>query len=111
MHKIRTLQDIEKVKSTGESLLHPDKLKIVVGMATCGLASGAEDVYNAINEEIKKQNLDAVVRPTGCIGLCQKEPLVDVTIPGMPKITYAEISAKKVPELIEAIANGRLKKH
>ena len=110
MLKIRTLQDIKKVKSTGESLLHPDKVKIVVGMATCGLASGAEDVYNAIEEEIKKQSLDAVVRPTGCIGFCQKEPLVDVIIPGMPKITYAEISAKKVPELIEEVANGRIKK-
>ncbi len=110
MPKIKNLQDIEKIKKTGEARLHPDKVKIVVGMATCGLASGAQEVYDTIKEEIKKHNLDAVVSPTGCIGFCQKEPLVDVIIPGMPKITYAEVSPKRVPELITEVAKGKIKK-
>ncbi|MFH1954375.1 MAG: (2Fe-2S) ferredoxin domain-containing protein, partial [Pseudomonadota bacterium] len=110
MFKIKTLQDFEEVKRRGVSLLHPDKLKIMVGMATCGLASRADKVYEIINEEIRKHNLDAVVSPTGCIGICQKEPLVDVLIPGMPRITYNEISPERVPELIEEVANGRIKK-
>ena len=83
--KIKTLDDLKKVKEEGLKLIYPDRVKIAVGMATCGLAAGAKDVFEAISGEVKKQNLDAVLAGTGCLGICQKEPLVDIITPGKPR--------------------------
>jgi NADH:ubiquinone oxidoreductase subunit F (NADH-binding)/NAD-dependent dihydropyrimidine dehydrogenase PreA subunit len=73
---------------------------IFIGMGTCGLASGAEKVKNAIENELKDKNLNAVIVPTGCIGYCAKEVIVDIKLPGKPRIAYCEISERDIPSLI-----------
>ena len=80
---------LERVNLRGDNT---DKIRIVVGMATCGIAAGARPVLNKFSQEVSTRNLDnVVVSQTGCIGLCKYEPLVEVTIPGEEKYTYVNI--------------------
>lgn len=87
-----------------------DDIRIVVGMATCGIAAGARPVLNAFTEEIAKRGLENVtVTQTGCIGVCQYEPVVEVYVPGKEKVTYVKMSPDKVPAIVtEHIVNGRV---
>ncbi len=76
--------------------------RIVVGMATCGIAAGARPVLNAFVEKINEKNLEGVtVTQTGCIGICQYEPVVEVTEPGKEKVTYVKMTAEKAAEVVE----------
>ena len=78
-------------------------IRIVVGMATCGIAAGARPVLNALVEEVNAVGLSetATVTQTGCIGLCQYEPIVEVMEPGKPKVTYIKMNADKAAEIVE----------
>jgi NADH:ubiquinone oxidoreductase subunit F (NADH-binding)/Pyruvate/2-oxoacid:ferredoxin oxidoreductase delta subunit/(2Fe-2S) ferredoxin len=78
-----------------------DKPLIFIGMGTCGLASGANKVKEAIEKEVISSKLDVEIIVTGCIGLCAKEPIVEVKLPGKPRISYCEVTYKDVPELLK----------
>lgn len=82
--------------------------RIVVGMATCGIAAGARPVLNAFVEEVAKRGLkNVIVSQTGCIGTCVYEPIVEVFAPGKEKVTYVHIHPEKVGRIItEHIVNG-----
>ena len=84
--------------------------RIVVGMATCGIAAGARPVMNAFIDEIGKRNmLNVVVAQTGCIGMCRMEPMVDVIMPGKEKVTYVKVTPEMVSRIVaEHIVNGRV---
>ena len=83
-------------------------IRIVVGMATCGIAAGARPVLNAFVEEIAKRNVQNVsVVQTGCIGMCQFEPIVEVIAPGKEKVTYGQMSPEKAVRVVtDHIVNG-----
>ncbi|MBR1969201.1 MAG: (2Fe-2S) ferredoxin domain-containing protein [Clostridia bacterium] len=85
-----------------------DGIRVVVGMATCGIAAGARPVMTALLEEVSKRNLgNVVVEQTGCIGICRLEPIVEVFVPGEEKVTYVKMSADKVAKIVtEHIVNG-----
>lgn len=85
-----------------------DGIRVVVGMATCGIAAGARPVMTALLEEVNKRNLsNVVVEQTGCIGICRLEPIVEVFVPGEEKVTYVKMSADKVAKIVtEHIVNG-----
>ena len=87
-----------------------DGVRIVVGMATCGIAAGARPVLNAFLEEIQKRGLKNVtVTQTGCIGLCRLEPIVEVYMPGEDKVTYIKMSPEKVAQIVnDHIVNGQV---
>ena len=70
--EIRTKSDLEKMRKKGLQSLYPDTVKISVGMATCGLSTGADQVYEAIQKEVDKGKLPIQLNPTGCIGFCQR---------------------------------------
>ncbi len=74
---------------------------IFIGMGTCGLASSADKVKSAIENELKNKNINAVIVPTGCIGFCAKEPIVDIKLPGNDRVSYCEVTVKDIPQLIE----------
>ncbi len=77
-------------------------VRVVVGMATCGIAAGARPVLNAFAEGVQEKNLkNVMVTQTGCIGLCQYEPIVEVIEAGKEKVTYIKMTAEKVAEVIE----------
>ena len=84
-------------------------IRVVIGMATCGIAAGARPVMMAFMDEINKRALKEVtVSQTGCIGMCRLEPMVDVYIPGQEKVTYVHMSPDKVRRVVaEHIVNGR----
>ena len=84
--------------------------RIVVGMATCGIAAGARPVMQAFVEEIQKRNLNGVfVSQTGCIGLCKYEPIVEVYLPGKEKVTYVNMTAEKAVKVVnDHIVNGNV---
>ncbi|MCR5824317.1 MAG: (2Fe-2S) ferredoxin domain-containing protein [Lachnospiraceae bacterium] len=76
--------------------------RVIVGMATCGIASGASPVLNALSEAVMTKNLkDISVVQTGCIGLCQYEPIVEVLEPGKEKVTYIKMNPEKAMEVVE----------
>ena len=108
--KIKTKDDLRKIKEKGLLSISPDKTKITVGMATCGLATGAGEVFEALSQEVGKQKLDFLVARTGCLGFCQREPLVEVRVPGRPVIIYQEMTSKKSKDLLTAIIKKEIKK-
>ncbi len=83
-------------------------IRIVVGMATCGIAAGARPVLAAFTDEVARRKLSNVsVAQTGCIGICQYEPVVEVFAPGKEKVTYVKMTAEKVARIVnEHIVNG-----
>lgn len=83
-------------------------VRVVVGMATCGIAAGARPVMTAFLEEASKRNLSGVViEQTGCIGMCALEPIVEVYVPGKEKVTYVKMTAEKVAKIVsDHIVNG-----
>jgi len=82
--------------------------RIVVGMATCGIAAGARAIINEVTAEIAKRDLENVtVAQTGCIGMCRLEPLMDVFVPGQEKVTYVHLTPEKVARIIsDHVVNG-----
>ena len=83
--------------------------RIVVGMATCGIAAGARPVMLEFVEELKRRGLENVtVAQTGCIGMCRLEPMVEVHVKDQEKVTYVHMSPEKVARVVtEHIVNGR----
>ena len=85
-------------------------IRVVVGMATCGIAAGARPVLNAIVEAVNEGGLaqTVTVSQTGCVGLCQYEPIVEVYEPGKEKVTYVLMTAEKAAKVVnEHLANGK----
>ena len=82
--------------------------RVVVGMATCGIAAGARPVLNAFVEEITKAGLNekVTVTQTGCIGICQYEPVVEIFEEGKDKVTYVKLTAEKAAEIVEKHLKG-----
>ena len=75
-----------------------DNIRVVVGMATCGIAAGARPVLTAFLEEVAKRELKNVtVTQTGCIGVCRLEPIAEVYVPGEEKVTYVKLTPEMVP--------------
>lgn len=83
-------------------------VRVVVGMATCGIAAGARPVLNKLVDEVAKRNLANVsVTQTGCIGMCQYEPIVEVMEPGKEKVTYVKVTPEKAEKIVvDHLVNG-----
>jgi NADH-quinone oxidoreductase subunit F len=85
------------------------KDRVVVGLATCGIAAGGVAVYDELEEQIKERNLSASLEETGCIGYCFAEVLVEIEKEGMPKVTYGDVTVKDVPAIVEShLVNGEI---
>jgi len=84
--------------------------RIVVGMATCGIAAGARTIINAVTAELAKRDLEHVtVAQTGCIGMCRLEPILDVIVPGQEPVTYVHLTPEKVTKIIsDHVVNGSI---
>ena len=83
-------------------------IRVAVGMATCGIAAGARPVLTAFVEEVAKRNLQGImVTQTGCIGICQYEPVVEVFTPDGKKTTYVKMTAEKAVRVVnDHLVNG-----
>ena len=110
---MKTLAELQAIRNKAKSSVgvredSESKIKVVVGMATCGIAAGARPVLNTIMEEVSKRGLQNVtVSQTGCIGICQYEPVVEVMEPGKDKVTYVKMSPEKALRLVaDHLVNG-----
>lgn len=85
-------------------------IRVVVGMATCGIAAGARPVLSAFTEEVAKRGLTNVtITQTGCIGICQYEPVVEIVAPGKEKVTYIKMTAEKAAQVVaNHLVNGNV---
>ena len=106
--KIASLRELDELRKRGLKSLYPDKPRIMVGMATCGLATGGKKVFEILSKGIEKNGLDAILIPTGCLGYCQKEPLVDLLRPGWPRIIYQQMDPEKAEKLLDNINQGNI---
>ena len=111
MKSLAELQAIkDKMKSKVVLREGSSDLRVVVGMATCGIAAGARPVMQAFVEELQKRNISsAFVTQTGCIGVCRLEPVVEVYVPGQEKVTYVKMTAEKAAKIVsDHIVNGKV---
>ena len=110
MKSLAELQAIkEKMKNKVVLREGTGDLRVVVGMATCGIAAGARPVLNAVVEAVNESGLTdkVTVSQTGCIGLCQYEPIVEVFEAGKEKVTYVQLTEEKVARIVaDHIVNG-----
>jgi NADP-reducing hydrogenase subunit HndB len=102
---MKTIQDLEQIrKNTFDRVnqgINRKNTRIVVGMATCGIAAGADEVYEAIVDEVNKLGLaNVVVAKTGCIGVCRLEPIIEIIRPGEEKVTYVKMSPYKARRVV-----------
>lgn len=110
------MKSLKELKELRESLQkdmsardNTEKPKIIIGMGTCGIAAGARNILKAVLAEIEKRELDVNVTQTGCIGMCEKEPLLDIKLPGKDRITYGNLEEKDVKKIIiEHVINGNM---
>ena len=111
MKSIQELEEIRK-KTIDRVNQRQDRTttRIVVGMATCGIAAGARPVLLSIIDEVSKNDIkDVVVAQTGCIGICKLEPIVEVIRPNEEKVTYVKVDAEKAKRIIsEHVINGKV---
>ena len=109
---MKSLAELQAIKERMKSKIvlreGSGDVRVVVGMATCGIAAGARPVLNAIAEEVSKQGLSetVTVTQTGCIGLCQYEPIVEVYRQGKEKVTYVKMTADKAKAVVENHLKG-----
>lgn len=109
---MKSLADLEAIRAkTLENInmrKDQDAARVVIGMATCGIAAGARPVLNAFVEGVNKSGLEdkVSVTQTGCIGICQYEPVVEIFEAGKDKVTYVKMNAEKAQEVIEKHLKG-----
>ncbi len=106
--QIKSIDDLQQTKAAGLARLYPPAPKILVGMATCGLAAGAQRTFDLLQKKAHAGHWEGVVEKTGCIGFCYKEPLVDVVIPGKPRLTYELMTQDLAAKLWEELAAGQI---
>ena len=103
---MKTLEELKAIREKMEGRIHmrsedEKQIRVVVGMATCGIARGARPVLTTLSDAVQELGLDNVmVTQTGCIGLCQYEPIVEVIQPGKEKVTYVKMNPEKAMEVV-----------
>lgn len=111
MKSLAELAKLREQMKTDVSLRHDSAAdtRVVVGMATCGIAAGARPVLAAFVEEVtRRQVKNVMVTQTGCIGLCRLEPIVEIHSPGEEKVTYVQMTPDRVSRIVtEHLVNGR----
>ena len=111
MNAIKSLDDLKRVR---EEALEKRKAKstsgaaqVIVGMGTCGIAAGARETMKAVLNYIESENLQNIlVTQTGCIGLCEQEPILQVVIGEQPKVTYGKVSPDVAREIMKSHVQG-----
>lgn len=104
---MKSLEELKAIREKMEGKVgfrgeDESQTRVIVGMATCGIASGARPVLSAFADAVQEQGLTNInVTQTGCIGLCQYEPIVEVLEPGKEKVTYVKMTPEKVKEVVK----------
>ncbi len=112
---MKTIEELNAIRERAKAEMtvredNTDVIRVVVGMATCGIAAGARPVINAFTNEIGRRNLKNVsVSQTGCIGMCQYEPIVEVLEKDKEKVTYVKVTEDMVQRIVnDHLVNGNV---
>ena len=112
MPRLKSIEELQKLRAQLQKDIGArieTSTTITVGMGTCGIAAGAREVLHAVLAELDERNIDAHVTTVGCIGMCHKEPLVDIQQGDEPRITYGNVTPAMVPRIIEEhLAKGQV---
>ena len=106
---MKSLEELKAIRDRVQNQMdmrndNDNDTRIVIGMATCGIAAGARPVLNEFLQEINKRGLSGVtVTQTGCIGMCRLEPIVEIFKPGEEKVTYVKMTPDKVAKVVTDI--------
>lgn len=98
-----TRDDLKKVQPK----IKAGQQYVKVGMSTCGIAAGAQEVFDLFTKEIKQHDLNIVVTKTGCLGMCHAEPLVEVSVEGLPSVIYGRVNGEVAHRIIEEHVCGK----
>ena len=104
MPRLKSLEELQELRQRLQKDIKAradTSTTITVGMGTCGIAAGARETMRAILAELEARSIDAHVTTVGCIGLCSREPLVDIQQGDEPRVTYGDVTPEMVPRLIE----------
>lgn len=113
--KIKSLDELRKIKEESQSKVRlrqqgkgdSDDIEVLIGMATCGISSGARETLNSFVDELARQNIDNVkVISVGCVGYCHSEPTVQVNVKGQEPVLYGNVKKKEAEEIIEKHIKG-----
>jgi NADH:ubiquinone oxidoreductase subunit F (NADH-binding)/(2Fe-2S) ferredoxin len=108
--KIQSLEDLNTISQKArESLYHPDTVKVNIGMASCGIAAGAQAAFDKAADAFADDDTISICQ-TGCIGFCEQEPLVEILADGKPRVIYKNITADRIVEAIEDYRQGHFDK-
>ena len=112
MARLKNVEELKKLRVEAQRDLvvrTQTGTRIIVGMGTCGIAAGAREVMHAILKELEARKIEAHVETVGCVGMCAKEPLVDIEQAGKSRVRYANVAPENVPRLIEEhLIQGRV---
>jgi NADP-reducing hydrogenase subunit HndB len=112
MPKLKSMEELQKLRDQLQKDINvrtETSATITVGMGTCGISAGAREVMHAILNELEERDIDAHVTTVGCIGMCSKEPLIDIQQGDEPRITYGNVKPKMVSRIIEEhLVNGHI---
>ncbi|WP_066713409.1 (2Fe-2S) ferredoxin domain-containing protein [Clostridium sp. Marseille-P299] len=104
---MKSLEELKAIREKMQSQVglrseSDEHTRVIVGMATCGIASGARPVLTTLSDAVQLKGLEKVsVIQTGCIGLCQYEPIVEIIAPGKDKVTYVKMTPEKALEVVD----------
>lgn len=117
MNKVKSLDELRKLReklhadlNIRENSNNPESIpQIRVSMGTCGIASGAKEVMAQFIKELNSRNINAIVTQTGCMGYCNAEPTVEISLPGYEPVVYGDVTPARVAELVDRyIVGGEL---
>jgi NADP-reducing hydrogenase subunit HndB len=104
MPRLKSLEELQELRQRLQKDIKAradTSTTITVGMGTCGIAAGARETMRAILAELEARSIDAHVTTVGCIGMCSREPLVDIQQGDEPRVTYGDVTPEMVPRLID----------
>lgn len=106
---LRAMRDVQKKEMNKRETENKD-ITIVIGMGTCGIAAGARETLKSFLDEIEKKGItNAMIKQTGCMGLCSVEPTVEIIMPDMPSVIYGEVNAEVAKDIVNKhIMNKKL---
>lgn len=108
--KIQSLEDLRAIsRKTGKAIYHPDAVKVNIGMASCGLAAGAQATHDRAKAEFGNDT-GIMICQTGCLGFCEQEPLVEIMAPGKPRVIYKNITEDKIADAVNDYRSGAFEK-
>lgn len=100
-----TPDDLGKIK---EAELSANRNWIKIGFSTCGIAAGAQEIYDVLCEEARKHNADVMIKKCGCVGMCSAEPMVEVCVKGLPRVFYGKVDRETAIKIVEKHVCGKL---